>query len=220
MTVFVIALEGEAEVVLSNMEEKKTSTDCGRKIVEGRLCGRQTAVVICGVGKVNAACGAQFAIDRLGADTIINLGTAGGLNDGTKVGEVYGIAAAAQYDFDLAQINGTQTGTLNEFEEPFLPLCTTDLFPLKKLGTGDRFNDSREDFILLTKGLGADARDMELGAIVQTCIHAGKKVYSFKAISDVAGSGSTTEQYLKNLEMCNAKLAAVVPDIFEGVCNG
>ena len=39
---------------------------------------------------------------------------------------------------------------------------------------------------------------MEGGAIVQAAKSAGVPVYSFKAISDVAGSGSTTDQYLKN----------------------
>lgn len=215
-----IAMASEAQAVLANMEEKEQFISCGKQVIKGRLNGKATAVVITGVGKVNAACGAQYAIDMLGADKIINIGVAGGLNDGTKVADIYGIERAVQYDFDLTQLNGTPMGTLNEFEEPYLALNTLPLYPLKKLGSGDRFNDSKADFILLTKELGADIRDMELGAIVQACVHAGIKIYSFKAISDVAGSGSTTEQYMHNLAMCNARLEQAVPEIFEGVENG
>lgn len=215
-----IAMASEAQAVLANMEEKEQFISCGKQVIKGRLNGKATAVVITGVGKVNAACGAQYAIDMLGADKIINIGVAGGLNDGTKVADIYGIERAVQYDFDLTQLNGTPMGTLNEFEEPYLALNTMPLYPLKKLGSGDRFNDSKADFILLTKELGADIRDMELGAIVQACVHAGIKIYSFKAISDVAGSGSTTEQYMHNLAMCNARLEQAVPEIFEGVENG
>ncbi len=213
-------MESEAQAVLLNMKDAKTSLKCGKKVVRGTLCGADAAVVICGVGKVNAACGAQYAIDALGADRIINIGVAGGLNGGTAVGEIYGICAAAQYDFDLAQLNGTPVGTLNEFDEPYLPLNTPPLYPLKKLGTGDRFNDSADDYALLTRGLGADIRDMECGAIAQVCAHAGVKIYSFKAISDVAGSGSTTEQYMRNLEVCNGRLRGAVEKIFEAVNNG
>ncbi len=220
MKVFVIAMASEAEAVLANMEEKTQSPACGKIVTRGTLCGTPVAVVICGVGKVNAACGAQYAADCLNADAIINIGVAGGLNGGTAVGEIYGIESAAQYDFDLAQLNGTAVGTLNEFSQPYLPLATLPLYPLKKLGSGDRFNDSPADFELLTKELGADIRDMECAAMAQACAHAGVKLYSFKAISDVAGSGSTTEQYLKNLERCNARLKEAVPAIFKGVMNG
>ena len=202
------------------MKDISARTACGKKVYSGKLCGKETAVIVTDAGKVNAACGAQYAVDVLGADKIINIGVAGGLNDGTTVGEIYGISAAVQYDFDLVQPNGTTVGTLNEFTEPYLPLDTIPLYPLKNLGTGDRFNDSKSDFELLTKELKADIRDMECGAIAQACAHAGVKLYSFKCISDVAGSGSTTEQYLSNLEMCYKNLTAAMPAIFEGVHNG
>lgn len=220
MTVFVIAMESEAQCVLDNLDGISTSVAHGKKIIRGTLNGENTAVVICGVGKVNAAIGAQYAIDVLNADKIVNVGVAGGLNSRLKVGAVYSISQAVQYDFDLVQLNGTEIGTLNEFEENYLPLNTVDLYPLKKLGTGDRFNDSADDFELLTRVLGADIRDMEGGAIAQVCAHAGAEYYSFKAISDLAGSGSTTEQFKANLNLCLKILTAEVNKIFKAVNNG
>lgn len=219
MTVFVIAMESEAAAVLENMQTEKSYICCDKKIVCGKLCGRQTAAVICGVGKVNAACGAQYAIDVLGADKIINIGVAGGLNGQTQVCGIYAISHAVQYDFDLVQLNGTKRGTLDECAEPYIPLRTAGTYPLRRIGSGDRFNDDPADYALLTKELGADIRDMECAAIAQACMHAGAELYAFKAISDVAGSGSTTEQFMKNLKACNGALKAAVPAIFEGVCN-
>ena len=90
-------------------------------------------------------------------------------------------------------------------------------FEKRKLGTADRFNDSIEDYTLLTKELEADIRDMEGGAIVQAAFAATMPIYSIKAISDVAGSGSTTEQYLANKDKALANLKAVLPDIFEAL---
>ncbi len=219
MTVFVIAMQSEAESVLACMQSVEKQTVHSRTVARGTLCGKPAAVVICGVGKVNAACGAQYAIDCLGADKIINIGVAGGLNDGMSIAAVYEMKNAVQYDFDLVQINGTTIGTLNEFKEPYLPFETVSLYPSKSLATGDRFNDSREDFLLLTKELKADIRDMEGGAILHACVRAGVKCYSFKAISDLAGSGSTTEQFLQNLNRCNEALKEAVPAIFEEI-NG
>ncbi|MCM1546168.1 MAG: 5'-methylthioadenosine/S-adenosylhomocysteine nucleosidase [Clostridiales bacterium] len=217
MTVFVIAMESEAEPLIVNMTGVTRSYVYDKNIYRGKLCGQEVCAVVCGVGKVNAAAGAQYAIDRLGADIIVNIGVAGGLNDGLQIGKIYGISHAVQYDFDLVQLNGTEIGTLNEFEENYLPLQTRNIYPLKRLATGDRFNDSEDDFRLLTNVLHADIRDMEGGAIAQVCIHAGVPFYSFKAISDLAGSGSTTEQFTRNLHACTVRLNNDIQKIFEAV---
>lgn len=217
MIVFVIAMESEAKPLTDNMTEVKRSRVYDKTVVRGKLCGRNVGAVICGVGKVNAAAGAQYAIDCLKAEKIINIGVAGGLNGGLEIGKIYSVSHAVQYDFDLVQLNGTKIGTLNEFKENYLPLATRAIYPQKKLATGDRFNDSAEDFKLLTEVLFADIRDMEGGAIAQVCAHAGIPFYSFKAITDLAGSGSTTEQYLNNLKVCTARLNNDVKTIFEAV---
>lgn len=202
MKVFVIAMDKEAQPVLNAINIERDITYCGKRLVTGKLSGESIGIVICGVGKVNAACGTQIAIDELGADVIINVGVAGGLNGGVKVGEIYAISNVVQYDFDLSQLNGTKIGTLDECSENYLPLALSDGYSAKKLATGDRFNDSKQDYRLLTEVLHADVRDMECGAIAQVCMHANVPCYSYKIISDLAGSGSTTDQYLKNLSLC------------------
>ncbi len=210
-------MESEAAPVVANMTDVAHSSVCGKNIYEGTLCGSRVCVIVCGVGKVNAACGAQLAIDMKSADCIINIGVAGALNDGMRVGGIYCISAAVQYDFDLVQLNHTPIGTLNEFNDRWLRLETVEKYAAKKLATGDRFNDSEADYRLLTGELGADIRDMEGGAIAQTCAHAGVPMYSFKAISDIAGSGSTTDQFLSNLELCARNLSSEIPQIFEAI---
>jgi len=207
-------MEKEATPVTGEMQNIKRYEKHGKRVISGTLYGEETAVVICGVGKVNAACGTQYAVDELHADTIINVGFAGGLNGGVKVGEIYSVSEVVQYDFDLTQLNGTQIGTLDEFNENYLSLDICGGFPSKRLATGDRFNDSTADFLLLTKTLNADLRDMEGGAIAQACIHAKVKCREYKIVSDVAGSGSTTEQYLKNIAVCAQTLQKNLRKIF------
>ena len=217
MKCFVIAMESEAEQVVSAMKIERKMLVCGKKIFLGKLYGESVGVVVCGVGKVNAAIGTQIAVDELGAETIINLGVAGGLNNGVTVGDVYGISEAVQYDFDLTTVNGTKIGTLDECKENYLPLATSSAFSLKRIATGDRFNDSKQDFELLTKTLGADIRDMECGAVVQVAMHAKIKCYAFKIISDLAGSGNTYEQYKNNLKTCFKTLSLELENIVKTV---
>lgn len=215
MKVFVIAMEKEAQPLLDEMIKNECVDVCGKKIILGSICGVYCGIVICGVGKVNAAIGCQIALDYLHADTIINVGVAGGLNDGVKVGEIYSIGQAVQYDFDLTQLNGGSVGTLDECAENYLTIDTPKIYSVRSLATGDRFNDSKQDYTLLTSVLNADIRDMEGGAIAQVCMHAKVKFYSFKIISDIAGSGSTTEQYLHNLSICLQTLKNEIKNILK-----
>ena len=211
----VIAMQSEADILLDNMKVQRSLTVSGKVVHVGMAFGKEVALCICGIGKVNAALGTQLLVSKFGVEKILNFGVAGGLNKNTKLCQVYQIAAAVQFDFDLTAINGTKMGTLDEYTENYLPLQTLPLsFPLKNLGTADRFNDSKADYILLTKELGADIRDMEGCAIVQTALCCSIPVYSVKAISDVAGSGSTTEQYLQNRDKALQNLKAVLPQIF------
>lgn len=201
MKVFVIAMNNEAECVVSNLENAVESTLFGRRVVRGTLNGEDAFVVVSGVGKSNAAAAAQLAIQETGTKRILNLGVSGGLDPAMKVGEIYEVADAVQYDFDLVQINGTEMGTLNERDTPFIPCKAEGRFEAKTLGTGDRFNDSADDSALLKK-LGASLRDMEGAAIAHVCEMAGVEFVSYKCISDVEGSGSMPEQYMENLKKC------------------
>ena len=211
------AMKSEADILLEQMDIERSLNVSGKDIFVGKAFQKDIVLVICGVGKVNAALGAALAVHKFGADKILNFGVAGGLNKKTELCKVYSIGKAVQFDFDLTQLNHTKIGTLDEREENYFPLSDLGLetYPMRNLGTSDRFNDSPQDFLLLTNELKADIRDMEGCAIVQAATQMELPVYSFKAISDVAGSGSTTDQYLKNRSAALENLKAALPEIFE-----
>ena len=212
----VIAMQSEADILLEEMKTHRFLTVSGKKIYIGEVYGKEIAVCVCGVGKVNAALGAQLLVSKFDVKSLLNFGVAGGLNADTELCQVYQIGSAVQFDFDLTQLNGTAIGTLDEYTENYLQLNRLgDAFPVKKLGTADRFNDSPADYKLLTAQLRADIRDMEGAAIVQAAYAAQLPVYSVKAISDLAGSGSTTEQFLINKDKALQNLKSALPTIFE-----
>lgn len=213
----VTAMQSEADILLDQMKTIRSLTVSGKMIHVGKAFCKDVALCVCGVGKVNAALGTQILVSKFDAEKILNFGVAGGLNENVKLCHVYQIEAATQFDFDLSQLNGTKIGTLNEYSECYLHLnrFPVDAFETKRLATADRFNDSKDDYKLLTQELNADIRDMEGAAIAQAAFAAQLPVYSVKAISDVAGSGSTTEQYLNNKEKALQNLKAALPVIFD-----
>ena len=214
MKVFVTAMECEAEAVVRSLSNAVESSLCGRRVVRGTLCGTDTAVVVAGVGKANAASGTQLAIFSLGAAAIINVGVAGGLDPELSVGAVYRASRAVEYDFDLSKVNGSSVGTPDERNTPFFDLAEAGDWPVATVATGDRFTDDECDFAFLRETFGATVRDMELGAIAHTAFRAGIPVYSFKAITNVVGQGPMTGQYKANLSRCLDVLADETPDFF------
>ena len=217
MKVFVTAMECEAESVIRNLADVEELSVFGRKVVRGSLNGVSTAVVVAGVGKANAAAGTQLAIGTLGADSIINVGVAGGLDPALSVGAVYRADRAVEYDFDLSKVNGTSVGTPNERDTPFFDLAAAGDWPVAIVATGDRFTDDECDFAFLRETFGASVRDMELGAIAHAAFHAGVPVYSFKAITNVVGQGAMTSQYKANLAHCLDVLAREMPNLFASI---
>ncbi|MBQ6915923.1 MAG: 5'-methylthioadenosine/S-adenosylhomocysteine nucleosidase [Kiritimatiellae bacterium] len=216
MKAFVIAMENEAQCVLDNLTDSSETREFGRRVVRGRLCGEETMVVISGIGKVNASAATQFAL-QTGADTIVNIGVAGGLDPSFEVADIFEIDSAVQYDFDLSAVNGTMVGTLDERSTPYIPLSTTGKLTAKSIGTGDRFNDSDADNDLLANVMSCSLRDMECAAVAQVCERAGARCVAFKCVSDVRGKGAMTGQYVDNLKRCLARLAAEVPTLFSYV---
>lgn len=217
MKAFVVAMECEADAVIRNMADCAASTMFGRKVVKGTIDGEGTAVVVAGVGKVNAAAGAQLAMSSFGADILLNVGVAGGLVPGMKVGEIYCVDRAVQYDFDLSKINGTPIGTPNECTDPFFALSKAGPWPDAIVATGDRFTDDEGEVAFLRKTFDANVREMELGAIAHVASRAGVPLYAWKAISDVVGLGTMSGQYAVNLKRCLEILSGEIKAMFRAV---
>ena len=193
---------------------------CEADAVEPHL-GPEDCLYVAGIGKVNAAAATQKAICE-GADEIWNVGLCGGFGEDIEVGDIYGVESATEYDFDLAKINGVSIGVLDGFDTPYLhcfkPAVLRENPPKwfkgwRILATGDRFNDSESDHELITKTLCASLRDMEGAAVAHVCKLAGVKCVSLKCVSDVAGRGAMTGQYLDNRVACLVRLSAAMKEL-------
>lgn len=190
---FVIAMKSEAAAVQPHLKP----TD---------------RLYVCGVGKVNAAAATQKAIDA-GATEIWNVGVAGGLDPSMSVGACYVIDRAVEYDFDLAQVNGTRIGVHNERTTPYFA-CAADFaprLPRATLATGDRFNDSAVDDATLAD-LEATVRDMEGAAIAHVCETNDVPCRMVKCLSDVRGKGAMTGQYKDNLAKALSALSETLKE--------
>lgn len=187
--VFVIAMQSEALAVRDAL-------------------GDDVEIIVSGIGKVNAAAAAQKAI-MLGATEILNCGLCGGMDEAMEISDVYEVSSAVEYDFDLAELNGTDVGVLNERKDQYIPARVKGVFPGRIIATGDRFTNSEDDFSLLER-LGCTLRDMEAAAIAHVCEKNDIVFRSLKAVSDVKGRGAMVGQYVKHAEDALSALSRAV----------
>ena len=212
MLYILAAMQKEADALLAKAEIRKEFTQFGKKLWEGEACGVPFTLILTGVGKTNAAASAMLALAR-GADRLLNIGVAGGITPRAKIGSLWQIDRAVQYDFDLSTINGTPVGTLDEYQTPYLPLRTGGKFPTATLATADSFASGQDDMALLDS-LGADVRDMEGAAIAHIAYAAGVPCTMFKSISDNAREESVRE-YRENMLIALGALSESLPKILE-----
>ncbi|MDE6688797.1 MAG: 5'-methylthioadenosine/S-adenosylhomocysteine nucleosidase [Prevotella sp.] len=156
--------------------------------------GSDVLVEKCGIGKVNAALGAQRMINEFHPDCIISSGCAGGNGDDINVQDVVVSTELAYHDVycGTAVDNSTQYGQVQGLParypaDPWL-LAKANLLNVHSglIVTGDWFVDSKTKMAeIIEKFPEAKAVDMESCAIAQTCYLNKVPFISFRVISDI-----------------------------------
>ncbi|MBO7417355.1 MAG: 5'-methylthioadenosine/S-adenosylhomocysteine nucleosidase [Bacteroidaceae bacterium] len=170
--------------------------------------GADVMVSKCGIGKVNAALGAQRMINEFHPDVIISSGCAGGNGDEVDVQDVVVSAQLAYHDVycGTAIDNSTQYGQVQGLPVRFEPApwllqkalnldCGVKIHA-GLMVTGDWFVDSQEKMREIIRHFPeAIAVDMESCAIAQTCYINKVPFISFRVVSDMPLKDSHASQY-------------------------
>lgn len=165
----------------------------------------------CGIGKVNAALGAQRMINEFHPDVIISSGCAGGNGDDISIQDVVVSAELAYHDvycgtaIDDTTVYGQVQGMPVRFkgDEELLRVAQqfstqNSLFKIHQglIVTGDWFVDSKEKMReIIGHFPEAKAVDMESAAIAQTCYINKVRFISFRVISDMPLKDTDASQY-------------------------
>jgi adenosylhomocysteine nucleosidase len=168
----------------------------------------EVRVIKCGIGKVNAALGAQRLINEFHPDAIISSGCAGGNGDDIQVQDIIVGSEVTYHDvycgtaIDTTTQYGQVQGLPVRYEpEPWLLQKATTLDCDVKIHpglivTGDWFVDSKEKMrSILEHFPDAKAVDMESCAIAQTCYINKVPFISFRVVSDFPLRDTDASQY-------------------------
>lgn len=97
----IVAMQEELNELLNIMEEIKHKEIHNMTVIEGKIENCHVIVALSGVGKVNAARVTQILIDKLDVKYVINVGSAGALNEMLNIGDIVIAEKVIQHDFDI-----------------------------------------------------------------------------------------------------------------------
>ena len=162
----------------------------------------------CGIGKVNAALGAQRMINEFHPDVMISSGCAGGNGDDVNIQDVVVSAQLTYHDvycgtaIDTTTQYGQVQGLPVRYEptpwllEKALALDCGVKIHAGLIVTGDWFVDSKEKMRdIIGHFPEAKAVDMESCAIAQTCYINKVPFISFRVVSDLPLRDTDASQY-------------------------
>ncbi len=185
----------EFEAIKNIMDQIEEVKYYDLNFYKGKINSKDIVLVKCGVGKVNAARTTQILTDEFNLKSIINVGSAGGLNNNLEIGDIVIGKELVQHDFDITPF-GHEKGYITETGRFFK--CDKDLIDTFKnvkiegikiitgvIASGDIFCIDTQMKEKIKEKFNADCCEMEGAAIAQVCYLNKIPCLVIRAISDV-----------------------------------
>lgn len=204
------AMEEEVILLKSKMTVTKEWTEAKADFIEGTLDGIEVVLVRSGIGKVNAAITTTLLLAKDDIDLVINTGSAGGIGQGLKIGDVVVSSEMAYHDVD-ATVFGYVIGQVPQMPARYVADAAivekvieaakkASLTPVKGLiVTSDSFIAGKEATTKIMKNFpDVLAAEMEGAAIAQVCHQFDVPFVIVRAMSDTADeeAGVTFDEFI------------------------
>ena len=200
-----IICAGDEELApfLEELEVTSTVEKAMLKFYEGKLYGIEVVILFCGGCKVNAAIAAQILIDCFKVETIINAGTAGGMDPSLKIFDTVISTEVAYHDVHegiLTEFHPWMKSVYFAADEKLLNYAKAAVSKINTKGkiyfgrmvTGEVFitDEGRQQIIDKFNPLSVD---METGSIAHVCYVNKIPFIAIRTVTDTAEySGTAT----------------------------
>ena len=195
------AMDIEIQTLKEKIENLTVTEKTGTEYYEGTLQGLPVVLVKCGIGKVNAAIGAQILCDLFGVTHIVNTGIAGSLCAQQDIGDMVISSDVWHHDFDCVAFGYPMCkipGMPQSFaaDEKLIALAknaaeqTGSNVRIGRVASGDQFvadPQLKNQIISRTQAL---CTEMEGAAIAQTAYRNGIPFVILRCISDKADNSA------------------------------
>ena len=215
------------------------------RVWRGRFGDAPLVLAQAGIGKVNAAAAATLLLGVFGATRLVFCGVAGGLDPDLPVGAVLLADRLAIHDYGVmaaGRLTATRSGLVplgapeldrlapvpaevSAILERLAAILRTQVEAPVRLGgivTADYFLNCAETRQDLHARFGAQAIDMESGAVNQVAMAWGAPLYVIRTLSDLAGEEShltypqMAQMAAHNSALCVLDLLALLREVDVG----
>lgn len=218
------AMEEEVQEIKNIMENLEEKDIYALHVYEGTINGLKTILVQTGVGKVNAARTTQIIIDKYNIEYVINVGTAGGLNEKLEIGDIIIGTKLVQHDFDITAFGHekgyiTGIGTSFESDKKLVEKAQKAILKLKDINiiegtiaSGDIFCTEVKMKEKIRNKFKADCVEMESAAVAQVCTLDEMPFIVIRSISDIPNGNNaiTFDEFIKLASKRCAELIKVM----------
>lgn len=221
----IAAMDEEIVTIKELMQDAETKKIFDLEFIIGKINSKEAILVKCGVGKVNSARTTQILIDNFDIEYVINVGTAGGLNNDIEIGDIVIAEKLVQHDFDITAGRHEKgyipnTGKYFECDKKLIKRSKEVINSLNEnfkavvglIATGDIFVQDINVKNRIKEEFDADCVEMEGAAIAQVCTLDKIPFIVIRAISDKP-NGNNGVDFEKYLDMACKRYAKFI-DIF------
>ena len=214
------AMAQEVEILSQLMTDKKETKVASAVIFEGKINGKEIALLQSGIGKVAAAIGTTALLQLAKPDVVLNTGSAGGVAKGLKVGDIVISDEARYHDADVTAF-GYEKGQLPANPAAFLSdkqladladeIAQSQGQNVKRglICSGDSFISEEKIAQIKVDFPNVTAVEMEATAIAQVCHAFNVPFVVVRAISD-AGDGEASMSFEEFLPLAAKQSSALV----------
>lgn len=218
------AMPSEVAPFLDRMSAKREDQIGPFRFWLGEMEDFALTVGCCGVGKVNAAMGAQAMIQGYAPSMVLHAGVGGGLVNELGICDAVVARDCVQYDVDTTAL-GDPLGMVSTVERIDLPCdaqiaealldASRESMPegrkavLGRVATGDRFLTHASEKQAIVRDFGAWLCDQESCAIAQVCYVNGVPCGVVRAVSD-ASDGAHHEEFKQYFGQAASVAAGIV----------
>ena len=224
----IAAMDEEMKEIKNRMKNVQEKKIYNLVFYEGIINNKEYVLVKCGIGKVNAARTVQIMIDNFKLEYIINVGSAGAINDELSIGDIVIGDNLVQHDFDLTAF-GYEKGYVAETGKMF----ASDKELVKKMkeiiecldnkhekfkavigniASGDVFCTDLKMKEEIRKQFNAECVEMEGAAIAQVCLLDEIPFLIIRSISD-SPNGNNQIDFNKYLSIASERCAEIIEKI-------
>ena len=221
----IAAMDEEITTIKDLMQDSESKKIFELEFITGKINSKNVVLVKCGVGKVNSARTTQILLDNFDIEYVINVGTAGGLNNDIEIGDIIIAEKLVQHDFDVTAGGHEKgyipnTGKYFECDKRLIKKSKEVINSLNEnfksivglIATGDIFVQDVAVKNRIKEEFDADCVEMEGASIAQVCTLDKIPFIVIRAISDKP-NGNNGIDFEKYLDMACKRYAKFI-DIF------